>query len=106
MPEDFVKVASTGELSPGTKKLVQIGDERILLVNVKGTYYAVDEECTHAYARLSYGQVYGEELTCPLHGAVFDVTTGSVVSPPADEGLVIYPVRIEGEDILIGPPEA
>ena len=104
MPKCFVKAARTGELSPGEKKLVQVGDQRILLVNVEGNYYAVDEECPHAYAMLSMGQMYGDEIVCLVHGSAFNVKTGAVLSPPASEGLASYPVRIRGDDILIGPP--
>jgi 3-phenylpropionate/trans-cinnamate dioxygenase ferredoxin subunit len=106
MPQDFVKVAHTYDLPPGQKTVVEVGDERILLINVEGSYYAVDDECTHAYARLSLGQVFGDEMICPVHGAVFNVKTGAVQSPPAYRDLPTYPVRIEGDDILIGPPEA
>jgi nitrite reductase/ring-hydroxylating ferredoxin subunit len=104
MPQDFVKVAQTGDLSPGQMKLVEIGDERILLCNVEGEYHAVDDVCTHAYAPLSEGGLSGEEVECPLHGSVFSVRTGEALSPPADDTLTIYPVQVEGSDILIGPP--
>ena len=104
MPQDFVKVAQAGELGPGQMKLVELGDERILLANVGGQLHAVDEVCSHAYAPLSEGDINGVEIECPLHGSVFDVTTGQPLSPPADEGLTVYQVRVEGNDILIGPP--
>ena len=104
MPEDYVKVAQTGEVSPGKMKLVEIGDERILLVNIEGEYHAVDEVCTHAFAPLSEGDFTGEELECPLHGSVFNAKTGEVLTPPAGGPLTVYPVRVEGSDILIGPP--
>ena len=104
MPRDFVKVARTGEVMPGTMKLVQIGDQRILLANLGGRYYAVDDECPHAFGVLSMGQLYGEEVLCPVHGAAFNVKTGAVLSPPADQNLTVYPVRVEGDDILVGPP--
>ena len=104
MPEDFVKVAQTGELSPGQTKLVELGDERILLVNLSGEYHAVDEVCTHAFAPLSEGEVSDDEVECPLHGSVFSVKTGEVLSPPAGDALSVYQVRVEGSDILIGPP--
>ena len=104
MPEDFVKVAQTGELPPGQMKLVELGDERILLVNLSGEYHAVDEVCTHAFAPLSGGDLTGEEVECPSHGSVFSVKTGKVVSPPAGNALAVYQVKVEGSDILIGPP--
>ena len=104
MPQDFTKAARTGDLSPGEKKLVRVGEESILLVNLEGSYYALDGECPHAYAVLSMGQLYGHELVCPLHGSAFDVKTGAVLSPPSDRGLTVYAVRVQGDDILVGPP--
>jgi nitrite reductase/ring-hydroxylating ferredoxin subunit len=104
-PPGFVKVAKTGELSPGDKKLVNIGDQRILLVNVDGSYYAVDEVCPHALAFLSMGQLYNDEVVCPLHGSAFDIKTGAVLSPPAMDSLAVYPVKVEGEHILVGAPQ-
>ena len=103
MPEDYVKVARTNEVPPGGMKLVEIGDDRILLANVGGQYHAVAEVCTHAFAPLTEGELTANEVECPLHGSVFDVTTGDVLSPPAGEGLTRYTVRVDGEDILVGP---
>ena len=103
MPEDFVTVAQTGELSPGQMKLVELGEERILLTNVDGEYHAVSESCTHAFYPLSEGDLSNNEIECPLHGSVFNVKTGEAIGPPASEGLTLYPVRVEGNDILIGP---
>ncbi len=104
MPEDFVKVAQTDELSPGQMKLVELGDERILLANLEGQYHAVSEVCTHAFVPLSEGDLTGEEVECYLHGSVFSVKTGESLGPPADVPLTVYPVRVEGNDVLIGPP--
>ena len=99
----FVKAAEVGELSPGDMKMVEIGDDQILLVNVGGKIHAIDDVCTHAYASLSDGDLNGEEVECPLHGSVFNVTTGEVTGPPADESLRVFNLRIEGQDILVGP---
>ena len=103
MPDEFVKVAQTAELSRGEMKLIEIGDERILLTNLDGQYHAVSEVCTHAYYALSEGFLEGEEVECALHGSLFNVKSGEVVNPPADEPLTVYPVKIDGTDILIGP---
>ena len=105
MPKEFVKVAGTGEVAPGKKKLIHLEDEQILLVNVEGTYYAVEGLCPHALASLNIGQLYGDEIVCPVHGSTFSVKTGEVLSPPAAEGLTVYPVRVEGDDLLVGPAE-
>ena len=100
---DFVKVAEVGELSPGGMKMVELGDDQVLVCNVGGTIYACDNVCTHAFGPLSEGDLDGEQVECPLHGSVFNVTTGEVIDPPARRSLRLFEVRIEGQDILVGP---
>ena len=104
MAEGFKKVADTGELLPGEIKAVDFGDEPVLLANVEGQYVAVSDTCTHAMASLSMGDLSGETVECPVHGSMFNVKTGESLGPPADESLTVYPVKVEGNDILIGPP--
>ena len=101
--EDFVKVATTADLPSGELMLVEVEDEPIVLANVDGQYYAVTDVCTHAGCPLSDGELDGKLLECPCHGSQFDVTTGEAVGPPADEPLTRYTVRIEADDILVGP---
>ena len=101
--EAFVKVAKVGELASGEMKYVEVEGEEVLLANIGGTHYAVNDTCTHAQGSLSDGVLEGEQVDCPLHGSVFNVATGAVVEGPADEPLPRYAVRVEGEDILIGP---
>ena len=102
----FVKVADVGELSPGDMKVVEVGEEQVLVVNVDGNIYACDDICSHAYASLSEGDINGEEIECPLHGSAFNVVTGEVLTPPADENIRVFQVRIDGGDVLVGPPPA
>ena len=101
--EGFVKVATTGDLQPGQVMLVEVEDEAIVLANLDGQYYALTDECTHAGCSVSDGEMDDGVLECPCHGSQFDVRTGEVVSPPAIEPLTVYAVRVEGEDILVGP---
>ena len=72
----FVKVAEVGELSPGDMKMVEVGDNRVLPTNVDRNSDTWDNECTHAFARLSEGALDGDQVECPLRGPVFNVTTG------------------------------
>ena len=102
----YVKVADVGELSPGDMKTVEVGEEQILIVNINGNIHACDDICSHAYASLSEGDLNGEEVECPLHGSAFNVTTGEVLTPPADESVRVFEVRIDGQDILVGPPKS
>ena len=105
MPEDFIKAARTDELPPGQMKLVELGNEQILLVNLEGEYHALSESCTHAYYSLSEGDLNGEEVECGLHGSVFNLKTGEALTPPANQPLTVYSVKLEGNDIMIGPPK-
>ena len=101
----FVKVAEVGELSPGEMKMVEVGENQILLANVAGNIWACDNVCTHAGAPLSEGELDEDQVECPLHGSVFNVVTGEVIGPPAAENLRLFQVTIEGPDILVGPPK-
>ena len=97
----FVKVAKTKDLSPGQGKQVEVGEKTIAIFNVDGKYYAINDTCSHQGGPLSEGELNGKQVTCPWHGAVFDVTTGEVLGPPAPEGVSSYKVRVSGNDIEI-----
>jgi 3-phenylpropionate/trans-cinnamate dioxygenase ferredoxin subunit len=101
MPQDFVKIARRSELMPGKMKRVDLDGRRILLANVEGSYYAADDTCTHEDASLSTGFLKGEIVKCPLHGSRFNLCTGEVLDDPAEQNLRTYPVRLDGDDILI-----
>ena len=77
---------------------------RLALFNVDGTFYAIDDTCTHSGGPLSEGDVEGTEVSCPWHGACFSLTDGRVLSPPADEGVTAYRVVVEGEDVKVELP--
>jgi 3-phenylpropionate/trans-cinnamate dioxygenase ferredoxin subunit len=104
----FIYAAKTSEIERGKTKKVTLGDWPILLVNVEGKFYAVDGLCTHYGGDLSEGQVQGKILTCPVHGAKFDVTTGKVFSSPTEplgrpdiENLTSYLLKIENNEIFV-----
>jgi 3-phenylpropionate/trans-cinnamate dioxygenase ferredoxin component len=69
-----------------------IGPDGIVVCRVEGALYAVADNCSHAETPLSEGRLRGYSLTCPLHGASFDVRDGSHSGPPAFEGIATYPV--------------
>jgi 3-phenylpropionate/trans-cinnamate dioxygenase ferredoxin component len=106
MMQEFVEAGKAGELAPGTMKRVDVRGRRILLANVAGRWCAVDDTCTHEEASLSTGVLKGELVKCPLHGSRFNVCTGKALEEPAEADLRCYPVRQEGERILIGLPQA
>ena len=98
---DYVKVAKTNEIEPGQARLVDVMGKRIALFNVDGQFFAVDNTCTHKGGPLAEGEISGHEVTCPWHGATFDVRTGEVVALPAQRGIARYGVRVTGIDIEV-----
>jgi 3-phenylpropionate/trans-cinnamate dioxygenase ferredoxin subunit len=105
---EFVKVASTSDVPAGKMKMVKVGEDEVLIADVGGKYYAIDNRCTHARGSLSEGSLEGSIVTCPKHGSKFDVTSGKAVQGPKiaffklkakDERT--FEIKVEGPDILV-----
>jgi naphthalene 1,2-dioxygenase system ferredoxin subunit len=103
--DSFVKVASTDDISEGEMKGYQVEGVDILLAQVGGKYYAINDICSHFFTLLSSGYLYTEEceVQCPLHDSRFSLATGEPNAPPADKPVDAYDVRVEGSDIFVGP---
>jgi len=108
MESDYVRVAGTSEIPTGRMKMVKFLDREILIANVNGNYYAIDNKCTHQNGDLSQGVLEGNVVTCPKHKSQFDVTTGKVVSlpkvgffHPKIHDAPSYLVKVENDNILI-----
>ena len=97
----FIDLIPTASLPVGTTKKVatEVGD--ILLANVEGKLYAVDDMCTHEDSSLSLGCLKGELVSCTLHGSRFNVRTGKPMEEPATEPLRCYPIRVQNDRIEI-----
>lgn len=95
------KVAAVAEIPPGTAKAVELDGKKVAVFNVDGNYYAIGDTCTHRGGPLSEGDVEEHQVTCPWHGATFDLKTGSVTGPPASQNVPQYKVQVEGSDINI-----
>ncbi|MEE8445964.1 MAG: bifunctional 3-phenylpropionate/cinnamic acid dioxygenase ferredoxin subunit [Alphaproteobacteria bacterium] len=102
----FHAVATTSEVDEGEVQQVSVGRTDIALYKLDGDYYATDDICSHAYASLADGYVEDGQIECPLHGACFDIKTGKALTAPANVDLKTYPVKIEGDKILVGVPTA
>ena len=100
MPK-LVKVAARNDLPPGHAAAFDVEGQRIALFNVEGTFYAIGDTCTHRGGPLSEGSVARTIVTCPWHGADFDLKTGDVMRSPARQGVPNYRVVIEGGDVKI-----
>jgi 3-phenylpropionate/trans-cinnamate dioxygenase ferredoxin subunit len=103
---DYVKVASLDTLPPGEMMHVEIGGREIMLVNVDGVVHACSDLCPHQFSRLSYGDLDGAEVSCPLHGAIFNVVTGEQLPGKYSEfgPVLLYEVQLDGSDILVQRP--
>jgi len=100
---DFVRVASTSEIPEGKMRRVIVGSQQVLVVDVKGKYYAIGNVCTHLGGPLDKGILEGHEVECPLHRSRFDVTNGQVKRGPAMRPEPVYEVKIDSGSILVRP---
>src|SRR5271157_5733739 len=98
---EFVEVAKVKDIKPGDAKSVKAKGQGYALYNVGGKFYATQEYCTHEEGTLADGFLDGKVITCPLHGAMFDVTSGKVLEGPATEDVKTYETKVVGDKILI-----
>ncbi len=96
---DYIKVAKASEVAPGSAKTVEAAGQKIALYNVSGKIYATTNACAHRGGPLGEGDLDGTCVTCPWHGWSFDVTTGTATHQAAS--VKTFPVKVEGDDILI-----
>ncbi len=101
MTAEFLTVATTEDIPPGDRIVVEIGRHWVAVFNVDGHYYAIEDVCPHDDGPLAEGDLDGFVIECPRHGAKFDITTGKVLAPPALVDVETYPVRVDGGEIQI-----
>jgi 3-phenylpropionate/trans-cinnamate dioxygenase ferredoxin subunit len=97
----WVKVGTTDEIPEGTGKYFDVDGEPVAIFNADGSFFATSDVCTHEEASLSEGELEGEIVECPLHGARFNVRTGEVKALPAVVKLKTYPVRVVDNSIEV-----
>ena len=98
---NFIKAAELKDIPPGKMYRAELQGKVILLANVSGTIYAVDDMCSHEDASLYLGALKGDCVKCSLHGSRFDLKTGEPLDEPADEPIQTYAVKLSGESILV-----
>jgi len=96
-----VKVARTEDLVPGQAKRVDIAGRSLAVFNLAGRYLTIDDACNHRGGPLSEGQVEGEVVVCPWHGAKFSITTGELLGPPGRGPVRSYPTYVNGQDVEV-----
>jgi nitrite reductase/ring-hydroxylating ferredoxin subunit len=101
----FVQVANRSQVPDDTVLAVQADGKNLVLVNLKGQFFALDDYCPHEGAPLSDGQIVGDEIECPWHSSHFDIRTGRVTMDPAVSDVPTYKVRVTGDtiEVEIGP---
>ncbi|MBZ0279699.1 MAG: non-heme iron oxygenase ferredoxin subunit [Anaerolineae bacterium] len=103
MTSEFITVATTSEIPLGERIVVEIGRRWIAIFNVDGQYYAIEDRCTHDDGPLAEGELHDCIIECPRHGATFDIRTGKVLSAPALVDVPAFTVRVNNDEIQIGP---
>ncbi len=98
---EFATVGPADAVGDGDLKAFDIEGVKVAVANVGGTLHAFGNVCTHRQCPLAKGDLEGTTVTCPCHGSQFDVTTGAVLSGPAEDPVPSYPVRIEDDAIQI-----
>ena len=101
MTENYIQVADITDIDLNNSLSVDVDGQAILICNTENGVFAVEDRCTHADIPLCGGQIVRNFITCPLHGAVFDLSDGSVQSPPAFEDLETYEVKIDGTSVSV-----
>src|SRR5579883_1313370 len=96
-----VPAAKVSQIPIGRTLRTVVDGVEVLLCNPDGTIYAIEDVCTHDGGPLDQGQIEGYIVTCPRHGATFDVRTGDALTLPAVVGVPSFGVRIEGDDVYV-----
>lgn len=91
---EWTDVAAPEEIRPGEHRLIDVDDVLIAVFNIDGSFFAIEDLCSHEEYALAEGEVKGDRITCPKHGAEFCLRTGEALTAPAYEPITTFPVRI------------
>jgi len=101
----FERICGLSEVPEDGSLRVELPDVDVAVVNFDGTIYAIEDVCSHAEVALTDGEVEefdgAPTIECALHGSCFDLRTGAPTNLPATEPVPVYPVRVEGDDVLV-----
>ena len=97
----FVKACALSDLTDGGILSVELNQDEIAIVRTEGEVFAIRDWCSHAAVPLSEGEVEGYTIECWLHNSRFDLRTGKPTGFPATQPVPVYPVKIEGDDVLV-----
>jgi len=102
---EFLEIAPASELPDGERLFVEIGGKPIVIFKIAGQFFSIADVCSHDDGPVGEGLLEGYNITCPRHGAQFDIRTGKVVQMPAVVDIPAYPVRVVDGMIQLGVPK-
>ena len=103
MDNAFVPVAEAADIPPGKFRAVKIEGRSFVIANAGGTFYAVEDLCSHEDYPLSYGCLEGDRIKCSLHGSRFSLRSGEPTEEPADEPIATFPVKLVDGGVWLDP---
>ena len=86
-------------------EVFDVEERRIAVYRLEDGYYAIEDVCTHDGGPLAEGEIDGDQVICPRHGARFSIRTGAALTFPAITPVEQYPVRVEGDELFVGLPD-
>ena len=101
----FVKVGRVADVPAGGRETFEVDGRHIAVFRLEDGFHAIEDICTHDGGPLGEGEVEGDVVVCPRHGARFSIRTGAALSLPAFVPVETFPVRVDGEDLMLGIPE-
>lgn len=96
-----VPIARVAEVADESVRRVEIDGRSFALVKTGGRLYVLDDRCPHAGGPLGEGFLEGGTIRCPWHERHFDPATGACVDHPRTRPAATFPVRVEGEDVIV-----
>jgi 3-phenylpropionate/trans-cinnamate dioxygenase ferredoxin subunit len=97
----FERACAVSDVTNANPLAVTVDGVAVAVVRQGDDFYAIYDECSHAAIPLSEGEVEDGEIECWLHGSRFDLRTGKPSGPPATEPVPTYPVKVDGDDLLV-----
>ena len=101
MAEAWYDFCAVGDIPEGKREVFDTDIASIIIFNVEGHFYAIENMCSHENYELLDGDLEGCILECPKHGATFDIRTGQHLSAPAYFPITIFPARIEADMVQV-----
>jgi 3-phenylpropionate/trans-cinnamate dioxygenase ferredoxin component len=98
---DWISVARVDDFKAGSHKIVDVDGSQLVVFNLEGKYYAIEDVCTHDGGQLTGGEIEGDQIICPRHGARFCIRTGAALTAPAYEPTATFPVRVENGEVQV-----